>query len=82
MTRAGNATRPQRPEPAGTTGRTAPADTTDRTALADTTGRTASTGTTSRMAPTGTGHSTNRVAPVNAEEGRPVTPAPENGDAR
>ncbi len=64
MTRAGHATRPPQPEPAGTTGRTAPA------------------GMRSRMAPTGTGHSTNRVAPVNAEEGRPVTPAPENGDAR
>lgn len=64
MTRAGDATCPPRPKPAGTTGRTAPA------------------ATTSRVAPTGTGHSANRVAPVNAEEGRPVTPAPENGDAR
>lgn len=73
MTRAGNATRRPQPAPASTMSQPAPAGTMSRTAPA---------GTTSRMAPTGTGHSTNRVAPVNAEEGRPVTPAPENGDAR
>ncbi|GHF07093.1 hypothetical protein GCM10014715_73820 [Streptomyces spiralis] len=53
-----------------------------RPKTAGTTARPAPADMADRMAPTGTGHSTNRVAPVNAEEGRPVTPAPENGDAR